>query len=781
MSRFAAPAAARTPVARSAAPRGCELARSGPMCVGHDVAPADPTFAGGCGWLQAKLEVGTSDDPLEREADRIAECVMRGEAAPARHSVAPVAVSRALQQPANSNSWPAPSAVEAILATPGQPLAADARAFMEVRFGHSFAAVRVHDDACAAGAAAGIAARAFTVGQHVAFARGQYAPASAAGRRLLAHELAHVLQQTGGAPLVQRDAMESDPDIALILAAAARAQKAGDNQTKLTIAGAEIAYRLLGRFLSGASSVVSGIGFNPKIKGVKATRSDKGGHSIELGKDFVVGVNGDNLASRLQMLVDALRAASGAKPRQDFVFLMGKDPKGTGNPFYTFAERYYKSHLPDAVMVKDINTLRGTLDYIAKNVSTPIGDMYIVTHANEDGTVSFGLDDKDKDKHLTVTELRNALHPANDKDELPAVEGKIDRFTRIRIKGCDLGRTQEMVELIDQAFGGLGAVSAPTHEQGFAYEPGPARTAAKEAFENIADAFPMPPEVDPTLKGAQLAKAKALRQKALAERKKKVLAEQKARLPEVKLIADKAGMFEEFSGPMFQRPGRTLFTEGDLAPQVKTMYTHLPEKRQTALVKGLVAKDKRAPSVASSQGTFQQHGQRVDEKTTWRYTLIEPRTLAEAKQVFYKLIAADRQRPTALLPVARDVEDEMETLDFPIEGLVTVPGENKPQSQPFVYSTGPHPVDAKLLRMGKEVLPNPERYAWSVDRKHATDGKTTASVNAVRVVAYLHHESLRAEPDKGFTRPETDTRFTATSKFAPPDDGGKPGKTGSKP
>ena len=70
---------------------------------------------------------------------------------------------------------------------------------MDLRFGEDFSGVRVHADDRADAAASALGARAFTAGPNVVFARGAYAPATATGRELLAHELAHVLQQ-GGAP-----------------------------------------------------------------------------------------------------------------------------------------------------------------------------------------------------------------------------------------------------------------------------------------------------------------------------------------------------------------------------------------------------------------------------------------------------------------------------------------------------------------------------------------------------------------------------------------------------
>lgn len=86
----------------------------------------------------------------------------------------------------------------ALLGAAGQPLDAATQQWMQNRFGRSFNGVRLHLDATAQAAAQSLSARAFAVGDHLAFAPGQYQPGSAAGRRLLAHELAHTLQQGRG-------------------------------------------------------------------------------------------------------------------------------------------------------------------------------------------------------------------------------------------------------------------------------------------------------------------------------------------------------------------------------------------------------------------------------------------------------------------------------------------------------------------------------------------------------------------------------------------------------
>ena len=89
-----------------------------------------------------------------------------------------------------------PSIVHDVLRSPGQPLDAHARAFMEPRFGHDFSHVRVFTDSRAENAAEAVQARAFTHGRNIVFGSGEYAPATAKGKTLLAHELTHVVQQS---------------------------------------------------------------------------------------------------------------------------------------------------------------------------------------------------------------------------------------------------------------------------------------------------------------------------------------------------------------------------------------------------------------------------------------------------------------------------------------------------------------------------------------------------------------------------------------------------------
>jgi hypothetical protein len=154
------------------------------------------------GMLQRKLAVGPPGDPFEREADRIAGEVTGGRpVTPFRISAARPSLRRLAEA---DGPGEAPAAVGEVLRSPGQPLGAGVRAFMEPRIGHDFSRVRVHTGGLASRSADAVGALAYTVGNDVVFRDGQYAPETAEGRRLIAHELTHVVQQRESPAIVQR-------------------------------------------------------------------------------------------------------------------------------------------------------------------------------------------------------------------------------------------------------------------------------------------------------------------------------------------------------------------------------------------------------------------------------------------------------------------------------------------------------------------------------------------------------------------------------------------------
>ena len=90
-----------------------------------------------------------------------------------------------------------PPMVHEVLRSPGQPLDTATRSFFEPRFGHDFSQVRVHSDAKAANSARAVNALAYTTGKNIVFGGGRYSPETSEGQKLLAHELTHVVQQSG--------------------------------------------------------------------------------------------------------------------------------------------------------------------------------------------------------------------------------------------------------------------------------------------------------------------------------------------------------------------------------------------------------------------------------------------------------------------------------------------------------------------------------------------------------------------------------------------------------
>jgi hypothetical protein len=163
--------------------------------------------------LQAKLAVNHPLDAEERDADRIADEVMRG-AAPS-HDFGSVGS----QRPGTHSQLDTSLAVQTAQRA-GAPLPAVEKSFFESRFGHDFSAVRVHADRPAAAAARSINARAYTLGDNIVFGAGEYAPTTQPGRRLLAHELTHVVQQgnlvSASGPAIQRKADKQVSNNALV-------------------------------------------------------------------------------------------------------------------------------------------------------------------------------------------------------------------------------------------------------------------------------------------------------------------------------------------------------------------------------------------------------------------------------------------------------------------------------------------------------------------------------------------------------------------------------------
>jgi hypothetical protein len=155
------------------------------------------------GWGPTPLRVNTPGDAYEREADRAAEQVVSGKRSRAGWPLSKISMQAPLQRVADgsgTSSALAPDAVHDVLRGEGRPLEPGTRSLMESRFGFDFSGVRIFNDSSAARSAGAVSAHAYTVGKKIVFDQGRYAPQSPSGRRLLAHELAHVVQQEFASP-----------------------------------------------------------------------------------------------------------------------------------------------------------------------------------------------------------------------------------------------------------------------------------------------------------------------------------------------------------------------------------------------------------------------------------------------------------------------------------------------------------------------------------------------------------------------------------------------------
>lgn len=225
-ARRTSPSMARPPATKSSAPRQAaalpdRLLHQG--LPGFDFASI-PT-------IQRKATIGEPGDASEREADEVADWVTRMAEPPLGSAFAAGRTAPRIQRacaacameedetlrgkPTGSALTAAPDLTGRIEAARGQgaPLPLLSRAFFEPRLGHDFSHVTVHTDARANALASELGARAFALGHDIYFSAGEYAPESPGGRWLLAHELAHVVQQrAGGAPAVQRSIRPEDRD-----------------------------------------------------------------------------------------------------------------------------------------------------------------------------------------------------------------------------------------------------------------------------------------------------------------------------------------------------------------------------------------------------------------------------------------------------------------------------------------------------------------------------------------------------------------------------------------
>lgn len=242
--------------------------------------------------VRAKLTVGAANDRHEREAERTADAVMRmpddasNRKADPRATVSsdgvatqtppgsdsPIASASGLPEldlvqrvaARSENSAPASSETQGLTGQ-GQPLPDSVRDYFEPRFGHDFSQVRVHTGVAAQDSAQRLNAQAFTLGHDIAFAPGRFSPQTWEGKHILAHELTHVLQQSGSMsgiqPRIQRRNCTSDDDPDSIV------EKHTVDPKKIDEPG---------------DSVRFSVRFKCNVRGFRSELEDSAGHSLNM-------------------------------------------------------------------------------------------------------------------------------------------------------------------------------------------------------------------------------------------------------------------------------------------------------------------------------------------------------------------------------------------------------------------------------------------------------------------------------------------------------------------
>ena len=238
--------------------------------------------------LQANATVTHAHDSREREADHIADTFVSSNTGSTVHQGGRPALPR--------NSRPGKTLVsETSTMQPfssGQPLPATIRENMESHVGHDLSAVRVYDDNQAHFAARGFGAQAFTMGNNIAFARGRYQPDSLQGQKLLAHELAHVVQQrTESFSSAEKIQLKRDPDVVFKGHYSFYLTQGRENEFAVqfyysgtgTTATIKVAHQPSGTMRQGTINLPEGATFNPvaTVDGETTTLFDLDGDGSE--------------------------------------------------------------------------------------------------------------------------------------------------------------------------------------------------------------------------------------------------------------------------------------------------------------------------------------------------------------------------------------------------------------------------------------------------------------------------------------------------------------------
>ena len=193
----------------------------------------------------------------------------------------------------------------------GNALPSEAKHFFSARMGYDFSQVRIHTDGSAAESAKDVRAKAYAIGRHIVFNEGQYDTQSITGKKLLAHELTHVIQQNASSSILQRIACEGSPTAPPRAARGTRnaldaraqaiidiASGAGSTESK----SVSVVTQIICQYYPGDAAIVSGVRYNGSLQGLDTTSVGRGATttgSIGVGNYFVQNTTAAYFARRV--------------------------------------------------------------------------------------------------------------------------------------------------------------------------------------------------------------------------------------------------------------------------------------------------------------------------------------------------------------------------------------------------------------------------------------------------------------------------------------------------
>ncbi len=399
--------------------------------------------------IQKNPTIGKEDDALEREADRIADKVIQMPASEAANNAVGAQINPVSVPPENSDRNLQSPIVHSEISGAGQALDPHTRSFFEDRLGYDFSRVRVHADQGAAESARLEHSRAYTEGSHIVFGAGEFAPRTTEGKRLLGHELAHVIQQTAGT-------------------------KAGGSTSASKPAGAaadgprlDACPAMHGPGVVGEQGgLLRPLGQGRAVPGVIQRKVDPSSDEQTKVDETISTQSNDSVDQAAETAVKVTQL--------NYVFVFPHDAYGDD------AKRYVRTFYPHHRLV-ETRSLEEMVDCMWRDTSLAsetnrfrIRQIIIVTHGNAAGgmtSVSLVPGGKAKfsppDILRLQQEFRDGLHMRFQEHRIEVISRAIDENTRIEIKGCRIGQSEEALDALRSFMGGEATVTAPTTYQGF--------------------------------------------------------------------------------------------------------------------------------------------------------------------------------------------------------------------------------------------------------------------------------------------------------------------------